>query len=94
MIIGVDKCHLFGIKKVNSVAKQIPRKLYLKNEYLKPVKTGESFLYLGRYFDFEMSSNDHKTVLTSELNQLLEAVDKLLLHPKTKLFIYHCYMPC
>ena len=89
MIIRVNKCHSFGIKKV---AKQIQPNLYLNNEYVKPVKTGESFHYLGRYFDFEMSSNDHKTLLTSELNKLVEAVDKLPLHPKNKLLIYQCYI--
>ena len=92
MIMRVDKCHSFGIKKVNSIAKQIQPKLYLNNEYVKPVKTGESLLYLGRYFDFEMSSNDHKTFLTSELNKLLEAIDKLPLHPKNKLLIYQRYI--
>ena len=59
-IINVVKCRSFGIKNVNSIAEQIQPKLYLNNEYVKPVKTSESFLYLGRYFDFEMSSNNHK----------------------------------
>ena len=63
MIKRVDKCQLFGIKKVDSIAKQIQPRLYLNNEYIKPVKTGESFLYLGRYLDIEMSSNDHKKIL-------------------------------
>ena len=92
VIIRVDKCHSFGIKTVNSIAKQIQPKLYLNNEYIKPVKTGEFFLYFGRYFDFEMSSNDHKTFLTSELNKLLEAIDKLPLHPKNILLIYQRYI--
>ena len=39
-----------------------------------------------------MSSNDHKTFLTSELNKLLEAIDKLPLHPKNKLLIYQRYI--
>ena len=90
----VDKCHSFGIKKVDSIAKQIQPKLYLNNEYIKPVKTGETFPYLGRYFDFEMSSNDQKTFLTSELNKLVEVVDKLQLHPKNKLLIYQRYIYC
>ena len=64
-----------------SIAKQIQPKLYLNNEYVKPVKTGQSF-------DFEISSNDYKTFVTSELNKLLEAVDKLPLHPKNKFVIY------
>ena len=41
-----------------------------------------------------MSSNDQKTFLTSELNKLLEAVDKLRLHRKNKLLIYQRYIDC
>ena len=92
MIIRVDKCHSFGIKKVGSIAKQIQPKLYLNKTYVKPIKTGKSFIYLGRYFDFQISSNGHKSFLTSELNKLLEAVHKLPLHPKDKLLIYQCYI--
>ena len=39
-----------------------------------------------------MSANDHKTFLTSELNKLLEAVDKLSLHLKNKFLIYQLYI--
>ena len=42
MIIRADKCHSFGIKKVDSRVKQTHPKLYLNNEYVKPVKIGES----------------------------------------------------
>ena len=91
MIICVDKCHSFGIKKVDSIAKQIQPKLYLNNEYIKPVKTGETFPYLGHAI---LTYNDQKTFLTSELNKLLEAVDKLRLHPKNKLLIYQRYIDC
>ena len=31
-----------------------------------------------------MSSNDHRTFLTSKLNKPLEAIDKLPLHPKIR----------
>ena len=73
MIICVDKCHSFGIKKVDSIAKQIQPKLYLNNEYIKPVKTGETFPYLGPYFDFEMSSNDQKNILNMRIKQTLRS---------------------
>ena len=38
MIIRVDKCHSFGIKKVDSRVKQTHPKLYLNNEYVKQLK--------------------------------------------------------
>ena len=46
-----------GIKKVNP-------KLHLNNEYVNPIEIGNSFYYPGRYFDFEMTSNEPKKWLT------------------------------
>ena len=52
MIIRVDKCHTFGMKKVNTLSKQCQPKLYINNDQIPPVKNDESFKYLGRYFDY------------------------------------------
>ena len=78
MIIKVEKCHSFGMKKCKTKCEQIKPKLYLNNKLIKPVKTGESFVYLGRYFDFNMTNNDHKEILISKTNELLDTIDKLL----------------
>ena len=43
MIIRVDKCHAFGMKKVNTLSKQFQPKLYINNEKIPPVKKDESF---------------------------------------------------
>ena len=60
MIIKVEKCHSFGMKKCKTKCEQIKPKLYLNNKLIKPVKIGESFVYLGRYFDFNMTNNTIK----------------------------------
>ena len=92
MIIKVEKCHSFGMKKCKTKCEQIKPKLYLKNKLIKPVKIGESFVYLGRYFDFNMTNNDHKEILISKTNELLDTIDKLPLHLKNKIMLYQRYV--
>ena len=92
IIIYIDKCHSFGVKKINTKMKQIKPKLYQNNEYIKPVEIGESFLYLGHYFDMEMTSNKCKEILANELKDIIALVDNLPLHPKNKILIYQRYI--
>ena len=73
MIIRVDKCNTFGIKKAQ-------------------VKVGDSFRYLGRYFDFAMSKDVHKKELIALLIDSLSQIDRLPLHPKNKLKLYNQYL--
>ena len=49
-------------------------------------------VYLGRYFDFNMTNNDHKEILISKTNELLDTIDKLPLHPKNKIMLYQRYV--
>ena len=74
MIIKVEKCHSFWMKKCKTTCEQIKPKLYLNNKLIKPVKIGESFVYLGRYFDLNMTNNDHKEILISKTNELLDTI--------------------
>ena len=46
MVIRVDKCHSFGMKKVGSSSRQYKSKLYINNE-LPTIDINESFNYLG-----------------------------------------------
>ena len=88
MSIRTDKCHSFGMKKVNSTSKQILPKVYLNNKLVSPIKIGESFSYLGRYFDFKMSNAEHKQILKEMFNKYINIIDKLPLHPKHKISLY------
>ena len=92
MIINVGKCHAFGIKKVQSMAKQVKPNLYLNNKLIDPIEIGKSFLYLGRYFDFDMSEQDHKEELKKVLADYMEKINNLPLHPKHKINIYQRYV--
>ena len=71
---------------------QIKLKLYLNNKLINPVKINESFMYLGRYFDFNMTNKDHKDILLSKTNELLNTIDKLPIHPKNKILRYQIYV--
>ena len=56
------------------------------------VKSGESFKYLGRYFNFEMDNKVHKEKLQSSLVDMLTNNDSLSLLPKNKLLLYQRYL--
>ena len=38
------------------------------------MKIDESFVYLGRYFDFNMTNKDHKDILLLKTNELLNTI--------------------
>ena len=92
MIIRVDKCSTFGIKKVTTKSIQFLPKLLINNRLIPKINIGESFQYLGRYFDFEMSNNNHKEELTSLVNEIMTDIDLRPLHPKNKLLLYSRYV--
>ena len=92
MIIFEDKCCTFEIKKVSSKSAQIQPKLFINKEFVPCVKHDESFRYLGRHFDFQMSNQLHKTELSHLLTSTLNTIDSLPLHPKNKLLLYKRYL--
>ncbi|CAB4002828.1 Hypothetical predicted protein [Paramuricea clavata] len=92
MIIRVDKCSTFGIKKAVTKSVQYLPKLLISNQLIPKITIGESFQYLGRYFDFHMSNDNHKTELVTLLNELMSDVDSKPLQPKNKLLLYSRYV--
>ena len=91
MIIKVEKCHSFGMKKCQTKCIQIKTELYLNNKMINAVKIDQSFVYLGRYFDFNMTNKDLKDISLSKTNELLNTINKLPLHPKNKILLYQRY---
>ena len=92
MIIRVDKCSTFGIKKQLAKYIQYLPKLFVNNCLVPRVEIGESFRYLGRYFNFNMSDNDHKSEILDTLTDFLNKIDQLPLHPKNKIRLYSQYV--
>ena len=92
MVIRVDKCTTFGIKKVSTSSLQFQPKLLINSELIPPVKQGESFKYLGRYFNFDMDNKDHKELVKSSLQTMLKTIDSLNIHPRNRLLLYDRYV--
>ena len=92
MIIRVDKCSTFGIKKQLTKSIQYLPKLFVNNCLVPRVEIGESFRYLGRYFNFNMSDNDHKSEILDTLTDFLNKIDQLPLHPKNRIRLYSQYV--
>ena len=92
MIIRVDKCSTFGIKKQLTKSIQYLPKLFVNNCLVPRVEIGESFRYLGRYFNFNMSDNDHKSEIMDTLTDFLNKIDQLPLHPKNRIRLYSQYV--
>ena len=89
MIIRVDKCSTFGIKKSSSSSTQYPPppKLIVNQQLVPPIETGKSFKYLGRYFNYAMDNQNHMSEVLDLLNDLMQKIDSLSCHPKIS-FLY------
>ena len=92
MIIQVDKYSTFGIKKALLKSIQYLPKLFINNNVIPTTNIGDSFCYLGEYFDFDMSNNKHKYELITLVNNLVSDIDPEPLHPKHKLQLYSRYV--
>ena len=92
MIIRVGKCSTFGTKKEATKSTQYLPKLFISNKLVPRVKIGESFCYLGLYFDFHMIDEDQKSEINDTLNNMLKEIDELPLHPENKILLYNRYL--
>ena len=88
MIVRVDKCSTFGVKKFSTRSLQFTPNLLINNQHIPAIKIGESFRYLCRYFDCEMSNKQHQLDAKATLTDLLQQLDSLNIHPKSKLLLY------
>jgi hypothetical protein len=53
---------------------------------------GKSFRYLGRYFDFNISDEEHKSEILDVFNDIMNKINELPLHPKKKILLYSRYL--
>ena len=92
MILRVDKCVTFGIRKFSSHSLQFQPKLFTDAELLPVVKNGESFKYFGRVFNVQMDNHQHKIHLESFLLDMLKLIDSLHILPKNRFILYQRYV--
>jgi hypothetical protein len=76
MIIRVDKCSTFGIIKALTKSVQYLPKLIINKSIIPAIENGKSFCYLGRYFNYEMTNNEHKSELVSLLTDLMKEIHR------------------
>ena len=92
MILRVDKCSTFGIKKASTSSIHFLLKLTINNSVVPPVQIDSSFRYLGRYFNFTMNNHQHMSDLLDTTNTLMSKINDLSCHPKNMLLLYHCIL--
>ena len=92
MIIRVDKCSTFDIKKSLTKSIQYLPNLIINNSRMPPTELGNSFCYLGRYSEFEMTNSEHKLELVTLITNLMKEKYLKPLHPKNKILIYTRYV--
>ena len=61
-------------------------------EIITALKENESFKYLGRYYNFDMSNENHKKILIEEVEDILSIIGKFPLRPEHKLDLYNRYL--
>ena len=82
MVTRLDKCVTFGIKKFSSRSLQFLPKLLINSEVVPPVKTDESFRYLGHFFNFNMEKKNESPVFLDfaiDLHVLYELMRMLII---------------
>ena len=55
--VRVDKCHVFGMKKEKTEAKQYLPKIIINRERIPPVEMDKSFDYLGKTFSLSLQTS-------------------------------------
>ena len=83
--ICIGKCRCFGIKKNVKQSTQFRPYLKVSNEMILSSKLNDSFVYLGKEFCYNMSSENVKCDLVKRISNYLEKIDILPLHPKHKI---------
>ena len=92
LIIRIDKCHTFGIKKISSKSVQYEPKIIVNRERIPALKEGESLIYLGKQFNFGMNIENIKEDLITDNISYITKIDQLPLLPLNKLSIVQGYV--
>jgi hypothetical protein len=92
MDIRLDKCTVFGMKKIDNTFQQFQPCLYLAKGQIPHVTIDGSFTYLGKIYDFKMDNSKAKSELVKKLEMLLNITSKLKVKSQTMLKILKLYI--
>ena len=84
LIVHIDKCKTFGIRKSKTSSVQYKPYLKISNTMIPQICINERFTYLGKQFSFNMKTEFVEFDLVKELSGYLEKLDLLPLHPDNK----------
>ena len=66
--------------------------LLINNQRIPPVELDESFKYLGKEFNYKMSTQHKEKDLTDELSKYLTKLNSVPLHPRQKITVINRYV--
>ena len=92
LIIRIDQCHTFGMKKRSTASVQYQPIIILNGERIPPLMDGELFVYLGKQFNFGMKIDNIKEELLAKNTSYVTKIDQLPLTPVNKLSIVQTYV--
>ena len=92
LVIPVNICYIFGIKKIKTKSDQFQSFITIRNERIPPIKNGKSFTYLGKDFNFSMNCDEIKTGLRHEIVNYVDIIDKLPIKCLHQSEIIQCYV--
>ena len=87
MILRLDKCCTFGMRKFDGLYQQFEPAIYLDNHIIPQIAIGESFVYLGKLFNFKMDNSLAKDKLFTKLKFLLKTTSDLKIRAQLKIKI-------
>ena len=80
------------MKKASTAALQYEPKILVNGELIPPLKTDESFIYLGKQFNFKMDIENIKTEIISKVTEYVTKIDQLPLLPLNKIAIIQTFV--
>ena len=92
MEIRLDKCCTYGAGKRDGMYAQYEFQLFINSEAVPSIRKGDSFIYLGKIFDFNMNKEKAKSDVCSKLKFSLETTSTLNIKAQLKLKILRQYI--
>ena len=92
MAIRLDKCVTFELKKSDNTFAQYQPALFISNEKIPSVPSGESSVYLGEILDSDMKNDVAKSKVVNKLKNLLRITSSLNISTQMKFQILRRYI--